>query len=1075
MKKQTMYKIYKIANGDLTKEDFTEQELTERTISLAENNLIRKYLIYKGLDRKEQLLHNIIKVALPYDKKDTEMEKPLEVLNKGITFMKKEFVPLVSSPSMMKKEGKDDYYAENYKCEYLFIAKEDSEFISIFEDITSLGKLTEKRSIKEEMSINKDVIARLSLQTSSTYEIEYKPNVVILPTTTYTYISDYCYFKDKDYSKLVYEKDKEETHEFQDGCGLMSYRMAGIIKRSLDIDYTVDFAIIRQDITATKGLVVKVDFNKYFEDTYEKDIPNIFEKREDGFYTLDYFDKMVNISKADLIITTNMAKWAKWWDSQEQIAEELKKEKYDEYRDILTNLYVSKINKKQPKEYSRTNYQVISNLNLTPLELETLSQETYDMYEKVIDEDINTIRLMLGDISNDDKEELEAMDKLHYLLQSTEEAIKIPCVQKMIIGMVKKKIAELQEGKFFVKGNYKYASTCPITFMDWIMTRKFSDNGLGVNEFYIPQETGKRVMARSPLNSFSEIHKFIIAKNDLLDKYVGKLTSELIFFNQKDNRLALNSGEDTDGDSNLVMQSDIIYNSVIDPEDGYNFLNLQDKKDDAVKLPYTKENEYYSVVMAAGNQIGSISNLGIKICTQATELGYKYSKTGNVFSYKYLRETYDEAKKQFYSDNIWEIKALENVEIQLSDKYRIITEFKYMLNQEDLDDIEFDIRNLEIEEYQYECAIRKKKYEYFTATMEEKVLKGEFIPVENLEEQEIKNVITKQFYENKRLSYWALELQMISIDSPKTLKKVDSDTKKLLKESLVEEFNPNFLKYTTKYEDRSRAYSRTHSVLNLHSNRIVNTLFEKYYKEKEKLSKGDRVTVLHNILANIVPTKDTEIILEIIKNIFEKWRSSAEEIRIKFKDNIPKMSDELKKNNLDASKSIIELTDKYGISTTASALLLASKSSKSDTRSKFIIDCCFNIVQAILDTYYTDITSYIEDPNGIYHYKFKNYSKIKAQRKKQDMQLLENLQNEIRLAETILIKFRPVDLDKAVITRFNGEFFINNEKIFNNKVTGAKRNTYDLLEDYMKDNDKLEVNLKNIEIKPTYISAYIVC
>lgn len=1075
MRKQTMYKIYKIANGDLTKEDFTEQELIERTISLAENNLIRKYLIYKGLDRKEQLLHNIIKVALPYDKKDTEMEKPLDVLNKGITFMKKEFVPLVSSPSMMKKEGKDDYYAENYKCEYLFIAKEDSEFISVFEDITSLGKLTEKRSNKEELSINKDVIARLSLQTSSTYEIDYKPNVVILPTTTYTYISDYCYFKDKDYSKLVYEKNRKETHEFQDGCGLMSYKMAGIIKRSLDIDYTVDFAIIRQDITATKGLVIKVDFTKYFEDTYEKDIPNIFEKREDGFYTLDYFDKMVNISKADLVITTNMAKWAKWWDSQEQIAEELKKEKYDKYRDMLTNLYVSKINKKQPKEYSRTNYQVISNLNLTPLELETLSQETYDMYEKVIDGDINSIRLMLGDISNDDKEELEAMDKLHYLLQSIEEAKKIPCVKKMVIGMVKKKIAELQEGKFFIKGNYKYASACPITFMDWIMTRKFSNNGLGVNEFYIPQETGKRVMARSPLNSFSEIHKFTIAKNDLLDKYVGKLTSELIFFNQKDNRLALNSGEDTDGDSNLVMQSDIIYNSVIAPEDGYNFLNLQDKKDDAVKLPYSKENEYYSVVMAAGNQIGSISNLGIKICTQATELGYKYSKTGKVFTYKYLRKKYDKTHEQFYLDNISEIKYLEGIESELSVKEETITQFKYMLNQEELDDMEFDILNLEREKYQYECAIRKKKYEYFTAAIEEKISKGEFISVENLGEQEIKNIITKQFYQNKRLSYWALELQMISIDSPKTLKKVDSDTKKLLKESLVEEFNPNFLKYATKYKDRNRLYSRTHSVLNLHSNQIANTLLKKYYEVKEKVSKGDRVTVLHNILANIVPTKDTAEVSEIIKNIFEKWRSNAEEIRMKFKGNIPKRSDEFKKNNLDASKSIIELTDKYGITTTASALLLASKSNKSDTRSKFIIDCCFNIVQAILDTYYTDITSYIEDPNGIYHYKFKNYSKIKSQRKKQDMQLLENLQNEIRLAETILIKFKPVDLDKAIITKNNGEFFINNEKIYNNKVNGAKKKTYDLLEDYMKDNYKLEVNLKKIEIKLTYISAYVVC
>lgn len=191
MKKLNMYKIYSISNGDLTKESFTETELYEREITLSENNLIRKYLIYKDIKRGDIHLGNIIKVSLPNDKKDKENEDALEILKNGITFMNKRFIPLVSSPSMMKKEGEDDFYNEDFKCQYLFIAEEDKEFIDVFEDIISLGKLIEKRENKEELALNKDVIARLALNTSLSYEIKYKPNVIVLPYTTYKHIANY--------------------------------------------------------------------------------------------------------------------------------------------------------------------------------------------------------------------------------------------------------------------------------------------------------------------------------------------------------------------------------------------------------------------------------------------------------------------------------------------------------------------------------------------------------------------------------------------------------------------------------------------------------------------------------------------------------------------------------------------------------------------------------------------------------------------------------------------------------------------------------------------------------------------
>ncbi|MEA4825155.1 MAG: hypothetical protein VB130_00750, partial [Clostridium sp.] len=464
VKKLNMYKIYNISNGDLSKESFTEEELLEREITLSENNLIRKYLKFKGIKTGDMHLDNIIKVALRYESKDKENEKAMELLKNGITFRCQKFIQLLSSPTMMKKEGQDDFYNEDFRCEYLFIAEEDKEFIKTFEGITSLGKLIEKYD-KEELAINKDVISRLSLNTSSSYEIDYSPNIVVLPSTTYTYVSNYCYFKDGDYSKLEYQENVKKEHEFQDGCGLMSPKMAKIIQKQLQVNYPIDWVGIRMDKgLAVKGLLVKVDFNKYFKEKYVENTP-YFEKREDGFYTLDFWKNWVNISNADIIINTNMAKWAKWWETEEELYTELKKEKYDKYRYILTNLYVTKFNKKYPKEYSRTNYQLISNLALTPKELESLSEETYDMYQKALSLDIDYVRLLLGDIVDEENEELNVIDKVHYLLQSTEDALTLPSVRKVVISMVNKKIKELSAGKFYVKGNYKVASTCPITFM----------------------------------------------------------------------------------------------------------------------------------------------------------------------------------------------------------------------------------------------------------------------------------------------------------------------------------------------------------------------------------------------------------------------------------------------------------------------------------------------------------------------------------------------------------------------------------------------------------------------------------
>ena len=71
------------------------------------------------------------------------------------------------------------------------------------------------------------------------------------------------------------------------------------------------------------------------------------------------------------------------------------------------------------KKYTEANYQILSNLNLTPKELDELSKETEDIYDSVINGDIDAIRIMLGDVARENEEQdlLSASTKLHKLLQ----------------------------------------------------------------------------------------------------------------------------------------------------------------------------------------------------------------------------------------------------------------------------------------------------------------------------------------------------------------------------------------------------------------------------------------------------------------------------------------------------------------------------------------------------------------------------------------------------------------------------------------------------------------------------------
>ncbi|MHC9378540.1 hypothetical protein ACY0I3_17155, partial [Clostridium perfringens] len=83
-----------------------------------------------------------------------------------------------------------------------------------------------------------------------------------------------------------------------------------------------------------------------------------------------------------------------------------------------------------------------------------------------------------------------------------------------------------------------------------------------VNAFYEAGQEGHRVSSRNPLASFSEVNNIKLVKTDLLDKYVGNHTKELLFINMKDDFIMTITGADLYRDIFFIINNNTIFKRV---------------------------------------------------------------------------------------------------------------------------------------------------------------------------------------------------------------------------------------------------------------------------------------------------------------------------------------------------------------------------------------------------------------------------------------------------------------------------------------------------------------------------------
>ncbi|WP_270940901.1 RNA dependent RNA polymerase [Romboutsia lituseburensis] len=924
-------------------------------IAISESYLTRALEIYNTKKLKEEI-DEIIKVDLNKNK-----ENALTILKNGVEVNNKKYIYLATSAGLMKKADTD----ENYEGECLFIAEDLKSFKDEFENVISLNKLSSKKGT--DVAINKDVISRISLALSDGCIINNNAKILVLPELEYKFASNYLQFAENEDKSLnldkfeLEHKNLEVKHICNDGCGFAMPSFFEEVQREIGLDYTPTWLTFRKLGLAGKGLIVRFDYKNYLEKYHN--LTELFVK--------DMWGTERNLFDYDVILNESQTKWAKWFDSYDEYEQLKQDDQFSKYRELLDNINIIKVNKREGdiKTHTELNYQILSNLALTKVELDALATETEDYYARVIDGDVDATRIMLNDVAREDMQELSSTTKIHKLLQVEEEFINLQSTYKMIGNLINKKINNLAGGKIFTEGNFKTICQDPFSYFDSLVNCeneiKMSKNGLKSRWIFIPNENvGHRTIARMPLNSCTEIQKVKNVSSQLFEEYFANASSDLCIL-PLDDMPMLMSGADFDGDILFSTPNSIIYNSVIEDidEEGtkWNFRNQFDGAK-AKKYSYTDENVYESIVEGRGNKIGQLSNKGIAIADKIMSMPYRIN--GKLFDYRTIIENAKNAIKEnekYYT--------LDGTQKELNDKVK--KEFKNLL------------------------------------------IDGK---IETLNDEDCKIQIYNQFQDLKKWSYYLLILEMIAIDMPKTGVDMSKEMSDKLKE-LGQLKKPNFVYYAKfKTENKQIKFedcTYTNSTLNNFSSRIIrdygakarelenkkysNDKLFKVLKNADKEINEECLTILNNINNEYVFRRANLQCSSELKELSKKYNALKEEgnkelLEVAYAE-LQKVYEKrnLEWNKIDLiiqNKIEIEVLNKFTDREILRALAnvksdkFTKKSdgtfivehSKSRVTSRFVIEFLFEtLINYLLDKRKGIVNIYKENANGAIHCLFKDY------------------------------------------------------------------------------------------------------
>ncbi|MBU3135037.1 hypothetical protein KPL39_02020 [Clostridium gasigenes] len=1050
-------------------------------ILLGENELFRMYCIYKNITLENNLLiDGIIKISLPEKENDAR-----ELLLNGKEVDGVKYVPLLTSPSLMKSsESLEDIKLE---ADYFFINESDKDFKRIMESVASLDKITGKYDT--ELCINKDIVARLGLLTSTSQSVpidNYK--YCVLPEKTYDYVANYLQFADKDKlnengevvldkeGKPVKEIDLSKIHEpmvkhpnmtvkhtMADGCGYMMPSFAKRLEESMGLDYKLDFCIVRQLGMATKGLLVSFDWKYYLEEEYAITALEV----------KDFWGNEVNLFDMDVVMNASQVKWCKWFTSRNEI--DTRKAMIPKYASILNAIAITKTNKEALEEYFSSNYQINSNLALSKEELNTLGAYTEELYKKISNRDVDTIRLMLGDIAKTELlEEVTASTKAHKLIQIREKFINTSFSRQIVEALINKKVNQLAGGKMLLKGNYKMVCQDPLSYFDKIAFDE-NINGLKPKTIYVHGETGNRTLARCPLNNPTEIIKTTISDSNKHKKYID-VTNEIIFI-ALDNNAMVASGLDEDGDIIATIDEKLIYDSVIeDIIDGqvYNFRNQFDGGTTEVKFDKEGINLIDAIVETRGNVIGELSNVGATLSNIVQ--GQFYLVETEYFTRKEVKDLWLDTMKKKKKEEV--ISILDKIEY-FGEQIRAWKEsVKYEGEIQTLDSGEIVNAKEVIEDWKDRLSNFKKKLDaMFVKGLEKQIEKGNIVDCYTLEESERKNVIKYAFNHYKNLQYYTTYLQMVAIDSVKTCVPVTREQKKIIEDykKMAIPVYVGYAKYTKKPKlDKDRSYNSYPSLLNDYSKKVIKEIGYKARQDGETDFKKLKDIAFINDITNKELPRNMEL-NQKLKDFIKKY----EELRAEVPENIPKEERDKQFDLIDITLQLEfneDIVSKYSIQEILNEFPKVEIAKISSKGNGYIYKvnarqmCRFafeQVVELLTGNEEYKTTMYELCENGKYEFKHKKYDKVDAIISKDSLTEVETYRKVKNLggSETRIMRLTEITFkENELITLTNKDVIASDGKVIGKEVVNDKSEVIGLIPtDKMIDEGKYRI----VVITPT--------
>lgn len=1047
MKQTRQIKLYSFNRLQISEGTISTENLNDHVITLTDSFLIFALEAYMGdTFSNGQLITELIKVMLPINEEEAKKE-----WENGLTFNGVKFYAWFATTSGMKKEG----YG---KCETIFIREDCRGFANELEELASLGKFKEIEESQDAICINKDVLSRLSLVTSSSYMAGNMPNIIVLPQPRYRIIKEYKTVEKKEINaedKVTIDYDLVDHHfdhdiDMFDGGAVATPSVFKQIQQALELTYPVEFAIIRVYGIGIKGMITKFDIIGYLNDVYKEDT-EYCRKLNGQFQLKDMWNEWQTVTDKTMLLNESMVKLAKYYVADKGENFSTYKERIarvdPKYKEIVNNLYVTKVNKRDEdiEDYRRTNYQLINALALSKADYFELIKDEVRSYKKILkpfdkdsDKDewlinIDNIRLFFKNLVKSDLDDTDAFQeevkhlsqnvvtKCEELLNVSEDFVKLKYVRNNLARLIEKKCRDIASGKFTVKAKYQYIAVCPISYMNFAMFRDQGENGLQEGQFYSADCNDGDVwtISRNPLCAYSEVHNVTFVRSDMLDKWLSPCR-ELIYFNQKSDILALMSSADTDGDACTVIDNDIIRNAVVVPIDGKYFIN---KDDGHTKLmQYNAENRFLATFRASGNLIGRISLKAANINSDSQQ------------TYDY----YDIANDTFIP---WK-------DIDIEDK------------------------------------------EEKTAFVKAKIESGEWLTTYKASDKH-RELIRQRFIENEKDIYIVLYNAMVSIDAPKTLYFPSSDDMRVIDEKYIRK--AKFLQYRESRENvQVDQYKYTFGLLDDFSGIIEQELLSKIQDVKkdfdnraniiqEKLINGEYRTEIYNACFDEISelyedyTKERQdannhCLREMRKLGREKKETEERYGWDKYREEdhqsaIKKLQkDKLEKYKEIDAKYILksdEIVHKYDLPTVANAI-----GNLKNCTEDFIINLFYPVFEYLNHKLQSNRFAYKKDDNGEITFLSERYVKVPIGSVDNSSIIRRHQIDQKKNLKLINVKadIRARVLDEEVIAMIESELKENDYILFDVQVDGSNkvflsREGKNLLEVFP---DKLQINEFNL-------------